>query len=204
MGEYWACRQVTFDQVYSGPSTRQVDTARLVGEAYRREGLPWPEPVAMDELDEYQAEAVLQQTLPHLLEKDDHIRKLHRAFENSLNPTEQLKNFQRMYEVVIRMWVHGEFKLSGVEPWPEFCARVDRGVSQIMAAGRKGRQVVAFTSGGPIGVAMQRALNTSPETTLQLTWMVRNGSFSEFLFFQRSLYSERLQTASPTSMNRLC
>src|SRR6478609_3508018 len=36
--------------------------------------------------------------------------------------------------------------------------------------------------GGPVGVAMQRALDLSTEATLKAAWMVRNCSYSEFLF----------------------
>jgi len=42
--------------------------------------------------------------------------------------------------------------------------------------------VAIFSSGGPIGVALQRALELSPENTLKVAWMARNCSFSEFLF----------------------
>lgn len=182
LGNYWAGQQMVFDQVCAGPSARHRETARLVGVAYQRAGLPWPEPAVMEELDEYQAEAVLRQGLPQVLGRDDHVRRLHQAYESSTNRSEQLKNFQRMYSVIVRLWVEGQLTVPDIEPWPEFCARVERGVSRILGAGGKGRLVAAFTSGGPIGVTMQRALKTSPGITLELVWMVRNGSFSEFWF----------------------
>ena len=182
LGEYWARHGLTFDRVYSGPRARQTDTARIVGEAYRRAGLAWPEPAVMEEFDEYQADAVLEQGLPRLLESSRNVRELHRAFQDPGNSGEQLKNFQRMYEAVINKWVNGELPPMDVESWPEFCARVRRGVSQISAAGGRGQQVVVFSSGGPVGVAMQRALDLSPQATLRVAWMVRNSAFSEFLF----------------------
>ena len=40
---------------------------------------------------------------------------------------------------------------------------------------------VVFTSGGPIGLAMGRALHLSESDTLQMTYMSRNASFSEFV-----------------------
>src|SRR5712692_753897 len=39
LGEYWARHRVMFDRVYSGPRTRQTETARIVGEACRQAGL---------------------------------------------------------------------------------------------------------------------------------------------------------------------
>ena len=59
---------------------------------------------------------------------------------------------------------------------------MDHGLSKLAANGGKGEQVAVFTSGGPVGVTMQRALNLSPENTLRVAWMVRNGAYSEFLF----------------------
>jgi broad specificity phosphatase PhoE len=48
--------------------------------------------------------------------------------------------------------------------------------------GGRGEQTAIVTSGGPIAVAMQRALNLSPQHALQVSWMSRNCSWSEFLY----------------------
>ena len=86
-----------------------------------------------------------------------------------------------MFEAVIGKWMSGELAIGGVESWPDFCARVDRGIAAIVNGVTPGGDSVVFTSGGPIGVAMRRALHLSHADTLQLTWMSRNASFSEFL-----------------------
>ncbi len=182
LGEYWARRNQVFDRVYSGPCARHTDTARIAGEAFGRAGVPWPELVPMQEFDEYQADAVIEQALPRLVETSSEIRDLHRAFRNCVSPAEQLKSFQRMYEVIIRKWVDGELALKDVESWGEFCARVHGGLLQVLADGGHGNQVAVFSSGGPMGVAMQRALNLSPDVTMRVAWMTRNCAFSEFLF----------------------
>src|SRR5437016_3128501 len=81
LGEYWAHRLVIFDRVYTGPRVRQIETARIAGEAYTKAGLPWPDPAAMDEFDEYAGESVLDASLPQLLENNPMVRELHRAFK---------------------------------------------------------------------------------------------------------------------------
>jgi broad specificity phosphatase PhoE len=86
-----------------------------------------------------------------------------------------------MFEAVIGMWVSGELVIDDVESWQDFCARVGRGIATIVNRGTSAGDSVVFTSGGPIGVAMQRALNLSRADTLPLTWMSRNASFTEFL-----------------------
>src|ERR1019366_6202912 len=61
LGEYWARMGVVFGSAYSGPRVRQLETARIVAEAYRSAGLFFRETVVMNEFDEYQAEAVLRE-----------------------------------------------------------------------------------------------------------------------------------------------
>jgi broad specificity phosphatase PhoE len=181
LGEYWARRGVHFGRVCSGPRVRQVQTARIVEEAYRRLGRKFPEVVVMNEFDEYAAEAVLKQGLPQMLERSQEVRALHRAFEQAKDAGERKRDFQKMFEAVINMWVSGELVVDGVESWQDFCARVDRGIATVVNSATPAGDCVVFTSGGPIGVAMRRALHLSHADALQLTWMSRNASFTEFL-----------------------
>jgi len=181
LGEYWARRGVLFSRAWSGPRDRQVQTARIVEGAYQRAGREFPEVAVMSEFDEYPAEAVMKLGLPQLLEKSQEVRDLHRAFERAGDSDERKKSFQQMFEAVIGMWVSGELAIDGVESWQEFCARVDRGIAAIANSKTPAGDSVVFTSGGPIGVAMRRALHLSHADTLQLTWMLRNASFTEFL-----------------------
>jgi broad specificity phosphatase PhoE len=181
LGEYWARRGVLFSRACSGPRVRQVQTARLVEEAYRKLGREFAALAVMNEFDEYPAEAVLKLGLPQVLERSQVIRHLHQAFEHAQDTDERKRSFQQMFEAVIGMWVSGELVIDGVESWQDFCARVDRGIATIVNGATLAGDSVVFTSGGPIGVAMRRALNLSHADTLQLTWMSRNASFSEFL-----------------------
>jgi broad specificity phosphatase PhoE len=182
LGSYWAGLKLGFDHVYSGPRVRQRETARLVGEAYKRAGLPWPEPTVLPEFDEFQAEAVLERSLPELIESDSGIRKMHQAFRDSQTRPEQFKTFQQIFEVVIGRWADGKLPLEGIEPWADFSARVQRGLAKFPENGNRGQRIAIFSSGGPVGVAMQRALDLSTEATLKAAWMVRNCAYSEFLF----------------------
>ncbi len=182
LGDYWTRHKVVYDRVYTGPKVRQKETARIVGEAYKRAGLPWPEPEILPAFDEFQAEAVLEQTLPHLIENDEHVRRLHQAFQNAPDKDQRFKTFQRVFEVVIDKWARGDLPTMGIELWPEFCARVQLGLRSLTQNGSRGQRVAVFSSGGPVGVAMQKALGLSTEATLRSAWMVRNCAYSEFLF----------------------
>jgi broad specificity phosphatase PhoE len=182
LGEYWAGLNLVFDRVYSGPRVRQRETARIAGEAYKAAGMPWPEPTVLQEFDEFQAEAVMERSLPELMETDSGVRKMHEAFRNSRTRPEQFKTFQEIFEVIIGRWADGKLPLEGIEPWADFCSRVQSGLAQLSTNDGSGQNIAIFSSGGPVGVAMQRALDLSTVATLKAAWMVRNCSFSEFLF----------------------
>jgi broad specificity phosphatase PhoE len=182
LGEYLARSNIIFDRLCVGPCVRQRETAELMSDAYRKAGLAFPEPLILPEFNEYQGEAVLQRSLPGLLENDPSIRDLHTAFQSANGPGERRATFQKLYEAVIRKWVEGTLPSPGVETWPEFSSRVNLGLSKFLTNGGHGERVAIVTSGGPIAVAMQRALNLSPQRTLQVSWMSRNCSWSEFLY----------------------
>jgi broad specificity phosphatase PhoE len=181
LGEYWSRRNLAFSGVYSGPRVRQRETARLVGEAYRLAGLSFQETVIMDEFDEYEADAALRGCLAKLLPVNLEIRELHSAFQDSSESGERRKTFQKLFEAVISKWVAGEVVADGIESWPEFCLRVERGLVQVVRDTPAAATAVIFTSAGAIGAAMRRALHLSAEDTLRVTWMSRNASITEFL-----------------------
>jgi broad specificity phosphatase PhoE len=182
LGEYWARRKVIFDRVCLGPANRHRQTAQIVAESYRGIGLNFPEAAIMNEFDELQGDALLSGSLPQLLAGDEKIRELHAAMQNAANEPDRRANFQRLFESIVSMWVNGEIAPPNVESWPEFCARVNRGLSAFLSKSGKGEAAVIFTSGVPISLAVQRALHLSPPHTLRIAWMSRNCSFSEFLF----------------------
>lgn len=182
LGEYFTRQGIGFDRVASGPCVRQKDTAGIVSEAYRKTGLNFPELMVMPEFDEYQGEAVIERSLPDLVEKDARIRGLHQHYLDSRNLPDRARLFQKLFEAVISKWVDSEIAVPDVESWAEFCARVNRGMSRFNSGGNRGEQTAIFCSGGPIAVAMQRALNLSPQDTLRVAWMSRNCSFSEFVY----------------------
>jgi broad specificity phosphatase PhoE len=182
LGEYWARHKVAFDRVCTGPRVRHRDTEKAVRESYSKNGLKLPVPVVFDEFDEFQGDVVLERSLPRLAETNPHIRDLDNAVRNANSPPQRRRNFQKLFESVVTMWVNGELSVNGVESWEAFIARVNRGLSQILSAAGRSETCAIFTSGGPVAVAVQRALRLPPQDTLQVAWMPRNCSYSEFLF----------------------
>src|SRR5436305_8089873 len=101
LGEHWAKRRVCFHQVYSGPRSRQTETARIAGEAYKSAGLPWPQVQVINDFDEYAGDSVLDASLPGLVENNPEIRGLQQAFLGAGAPAEKHKTFQKLFEMVI-------------------------------------------------------------------------------------------------------
>jgi broad specificity phosphatase PhoE len=182
LGEYWVRHGVTFDQVFSGPRSRQRDTARIAGEAYQNAGLLWPDSTIVEGFDEFSAEAVIEKALPGLLENDKHVRTLHAEFEKAETQAERFKAFQRVFEVIVGRWAGGKLHLPGIEPWSDFCHRVQNALATLTATSAANLNIVVFTSGGPNGVAMQRALNLNTDATLRTAWMTVNSAYSHFIF----------------------
>jgi len=174
LGEYWMRHGVTFDEVYTGSLERQRRTEELARAA------GWPAPQVLPELNEYDADAVVRQFAPQLAARREQFRLLVESHECA-RPEEQNRSFQRMFEALMNRWITGELDSPAVEFWRVFRERVERGLRKITSGGR-GRRVVAFTSGGPIGVAVQFALAAPDRSGLELNWRVRNCSLTEFLF----------------------
>jgi broad specificity phosphatase PhoE len=182
LGEYWARHRIVFDRACTGPCVRQKDTLAIASDVCRKAGIPFPDPLVLREFDEYQGEAVLERSLPGLIETDQTIRGLQAAFQSASGSTARRATFQKLFEAVISKWVREEICPPGVETWLEFCSRVNSGLTKCLSAGNRGERVAIFTSGGPIAVVMQRALQLSAESTLNVSWMSRNSSWSEFLY----------------------
>jgi|SRR5277367_161452 len=182
LGEYWARHKVPFDRVCTGPRVRHRDTERGVREIYEKHGLKLPAATLFEAFDEFQGDVVLEKSLPRLSETDPNIRDLEAAVRSANSPPQRRRSFQRLFETVITMWVRGELKVDGVESWQLFIERVNRGLSEFLSTAGKSETCAIFTSGGPVAASVQRALHLSAELTLQVAWMARNCSYSEFLF----------------------
>ncbi|HMY76474.1 MAG TPA: phosphoglycerate mutase family protein, partial [Blastocatellia bacterium] len=108
LGEHWARRGVTFDEVYSGTLVRQVRTAEIVGQCLTTAGLPWPQPQAMPEFNEYDANGITGTLIPALAERDEEYRALFAAYEANRHAPDRNRHFQKMFEAVTTCWLNGD------------------------------------------------------------------------------------------------
>jgi broad specificity phosphatase PhoE len=182
LGEYWLRTGARFDQVYQGPACRHLRTGELVADVHRAAGVPWPEPITLPELDEYPGIEVVRTFLPGLMETHEDIRALEAEFRRAGEQDVAFRLFDKLFARITRMWVNEELDSPDVEPWRDFCARIDRGIARIRADAGKNARIAVFTSGGVIAATVRLALNLSPQKTLEMSWTSRNASYSEWLF----------------------
>jgi len=166
----------------TGHRNRQIRTAELAVEAYASGGEELPAARVVEELDEYDSRGVVEVLMPLLSGADRRVAVLAERYEQSKGTSEEYRAFQRMFEVVMISWVRGEIAAAGLGSWQEFTSRVLKALAGIIQGRGGGRRIVVFTSGGPISVAVQRALALSNEKTLEINWALRNASVTEFLF----------------------
>ena len=180
LGEFWSRCGLTFDSVFTGPLVRQQQTADLVISSMNESGVRLPSPVVVSEFEEYDSKGILNRLVPELAGRDAAFRTLVDAFEKA--ETERNRHFQRMFEIVVQQWLEGSLEAPEVESWADFRSRVHRGLDKIISEAGGGKRIAVFTSGGPIAVALQRALKAPDRSAIEVNWRVRNCSLTEFVF----------------------
>jgi broad specificity phosphatase PhoE len=195
LGEHWVSLGLTWNEIYTGPRSRQRHTAELVGDCYRQAGLAWPEPVMLPEFDEYDLGGILQRLAPDLARQDSEFSELVDRFQRSTENGDRARSFQRMFEFLLLHWLTSA-AVTGLESWPAFRDRVRCGLDRIVERPGRGRRVAAFTSGGFIGTAIQLALAAPDRTALEVNWRIRNASVHEFVFTRDRLTLDSFNNVS--------
>ncbi|HJZ89851.1 MAG TPA: histidine phosphatase family protein [Gemmataceae bacterium] len=182
LGEYWARRQIDFDEVCCGPRARQRQTADIAGSAYTQAGRTWPEPVELAELDEYDLGALFHSLAPELSRRDPAFAELVASYRRDEASPDRERSFGKLFQALTMHWVTTSCPVDGVESFPAFRDRVERGLRRVTEMPGSGRRVALFTSGGVIGAAVRMALDAPDRTALEFNWRVRNCSLTEFVF----------------------
>jgi broad specificity phosphatase PhoE len=166
LGEFWKARNIRFDEVYTGTLRRHTHTAELAG---------FSQFECRPEFNEYDANGILGEGRRDV--KDN-------------------RDLQKLFDEMMPQWIAGTLESPGVETWQAFRERVQHGFRGILEADRPSRRVVVFTSGGPIGVAVQTVVRAREPMAMELNWRIRNCSLTEFIF-TRSRVSLDVFNATP-------
>lgn len=182
LGVHLAGNGNRFDAVFAGPRVRQIHTAQIVAEVHHSAGVMFPDIVEIPELDEYSTQLFAPSHLPALIQEFPWIEDLDRDYQRAVGYRAKVRAFQKVFESVMDLWLGGKIRTPGIEGWEAFRQRIGRAIERMTAGEGRGRQVVAFTSGGPTAVAVQRALGVPHKETLQLSWLLKNSAINQFLF----------------------
>jgi broad specificity phosphatase PhoE len=163
--------------VLCGSLVRQRESARLAAQAAG----DWPDPVTDPRLAEYDGDGLIRTLAPLLAARDPQFDVLLHASERERQGPERNRHLQRMLEPLAGAYLRGEVAHPEVEAWAEFRARVHAFLRDLLA-GPPRRTVLAFTSGGVIGVTVAAVLRAPDDSALTLNWRVRNGSLTRLTY----------------------
>ncbi len=192
LGEYWAKRGgIHFDEVVTGSLTRHRQTEAQV----RAAGFMMPEARVDAGWNEYDAGAILGILGPALAAEDPTFAARKAEFDAmDNNGADRNRYFQRMFEILMDAWLTGRVTADGVEPFAAYRTRVNAAFERVRASEASNRNVVVFTSGGPIGLCVQRTLGAPDKAFLDINWRMHNCSITEFTFSKSRLSLDTLNT----------
>jgi broad specificity phosphatase PhoE len=179
LGTWLAHSGRAIDKILTGPLRRQVDTAAALREGAGAADKEFPEASVMDGWTEYPAIRLLKQGVPLLAEKDDELREMLGELEGDDENASLASygDFEKLFVRVQRAWMNDELSIDGCETFGEFKLRVREALEAAFDEVGDGRGLVV-TSGGPVGVAMQEALDIHDDMTMRMTTVVANSAMT--------------------------
>ena len=180
LGRYFARAGIAFDAVYSGSMKRQTETARQAMAAANH-GEPMAGPTILSEFNEYDFVAIIKSQLPAL------VRETPGLAEKSKNIFKDDATFVELFSMIFQRWIAGTHDIPGAETFEAYKDRIQQGVTKVIQDNGTGGNTAVFTSGGVIGVLVQRVLDLSLETTMETGWQICNASISRFRMTEKGL-----------------
>jgi len=164
------------DAVYSGTMVRHRETAEMFVNTYHAEGESLPELRQLNGFDEYDTNSIVAAMFPAMALQNSTLEEDLRRMYTSRD------SFKRIFEGSMLRWVTGEFDTPGIESWEVLKARVTDSLRFIMGRHGKGRNLVVFTSGGPIAASLSYVLGIPGERAMYLNWQLLNTSITRFMY----------------------
>ncbi|MEO1438277.1 MAG: histidine phosphatase family protein, partial [Bacteroidota bacterium] len=138
------------------------------------------EPIILPEWNEHDGQKMGKYFIPKLIGVDPVMKKM----ATQLGPDESANKrvFLRIFHRLTELWSAGEIDTAeaGAESWASFQSRIQQGMEAVQKAIEPNTKSVLITSGGSISVLMGEVLGLDVKKVLELSWIVRNTSISEF------------------------
>ena len=162
LGEYFRHKGLAFDAVMTGSLRRHAQTWAGIAQGAGSAAVP----LTWAGLNEYDSEAVIRAIHAQPLAKPD--------------TPELYRHHFRLLRDGLTQWMNGVVSPQGMPSYPEFVAGVSSALDHVRT--QCNGNVLIVTSGGPISTAMGHLLGTTPETTVELNFRIRNTSVTELTF----------------------
>ena len=172
---------IDFDAAYTGAMDRQKQTFQAMADVFADSHRHLPAPIATGALNEYDSEGVWQRFFPQMARENDQPDLDERRL------VQDPKAFQKVFARIVHRWVKGEYNQSDIESWQAFRTRIINGLNHIMHQEGSGKNVMLFSSAGPIAVAVQLATGMPDERCIGLSWQVMNASVTRFRYNTREM-----------------
>lgn len=199
LGAWW---RASVDQVFVGPAGRHQTTHELARRSLR--GVAWPSARTIDDMDEHDAKSLVRGVVSKYGPTDAGLMKTAAAIgDTSASQQQRSGAVQVLFETIMGRWLDGEYAIDGVETWPEFQTRVDRGLDQMLAAIGRGQHAIVVSSVGPCAVALARAGQMEPHRAFSTAWRLFNTGVCEFVTDGESLTLESFNSRAHLPSPRL-
>jgi broad specificity phosphatase PhoE len=163
LGESLRERVAKVDLVVTGAMQRHKETAEIALEAM---GCPLV-PRVDERWNEYDHQEVIVKHKPAYKSRTVMAADLGRQRDTR-------HAFQVMFDAALARWTGGEYDDDYAEPWDAFVDRANAGVSAVHDESADAKNVLVFTSGGPISAVVARLLGLGVEGWLQLNRVMVN------------------------------
>ncbi|HYW91455.1 MAG TPA: histidine phosphatase family protein [Gammaproteobacteria bacterium] len=182
LARHWLATGFSCQRVFVGPLRRHRQTWEAVVDELGAGAGRLPEPQYLPELDEHKGEFVFRDALPQLIADNP---ELARTIAEGAAPREYQRRYMKLFTRFAQGWAEGRHVDPEHESWQAFRDRIGRVIRRMLGDARPDDQVVVFASGGTVAAVTGEALGLGDVKTMELNYMVKNASFSEYLYSPR-------------------
>lgn len=159
-------------RIISGPLERHRSTASAVKETYMAHGIDLPQIEIMEEFREYDAKAIIMETVRYIPSLKELVPKIY----------EDPESFRKLFSASMHAWVTESLDFKGIESFADLKKRVLSGMNRILELSDRGERAAVFTSGGPIVASLANALGISGVEAMKLNWQIVNTSVTRYVY----------------------
>lgn len=180
VGDLLQQQNIIAAKVYSGSMLRHQQTMQSAQKNWHSFG----EVIQDSGFNEFDSDNVITCAFPQYKNKallGAHLAKAKLAGEDSK------KVFQKMFSQAIERWTSGTYDDEYSESWSAFCHRVQQALKNVCQQANQSnngvdKDIVIFTSGGPITAICQQLLALDNNKAFDLNWTIVNASVSMLLY----------------------